>query len=154
MNKTDRFVKTYGLGALERTFENMANSDKRKIMIPALKRAVSSTVDMARTNAPVGKTGNLQKSVGTVALQNEMAILVGARTGHGFKGYHGHLLNDGTVDRFRKNGGATGKMGVTKPYFHWFTKAAEATEKQAVDSIANEWHKGVARMIIRSNKED
>jgi hypothetical protein len=157
MNKTDKFIKTYGFNALKRTLDNMAFKDKRRILIPALKRASKPTLEMIIARTPVGKTGNLKKSIGQITVGNEMAIIIGARI-KGYKGYHGHLVNDATVDRhyITKNGMKhnTGKMSVLKPYFHFLTRAVSDTEKQSFDNLSKEWQKGVAKMIIRDNKLD
>jgi HK97 gp10 family phage protein len=158
MNKTDKFIKTYGFNALKRTLDNMAYKDKRRILISALKRASKPTLEMAVANSPVGRTGNLKKSIGQIGVGNEIAIIIGARTKGGFKGFHGHLVNDGTVDRHYitklGNEHKTGKMSVTKSYFHFFTRAVDATEDHAINTLSNEWQKGVAKMIIKDNKLD
>jgi HK97 gp10 family phage protein len=152
MNKTDKFIQTYGFNALKRTLDNMAFKDKRRILIPALKRASKPTLEMAVANSPVGKTGNLKKSLGQIAVGNEMAIIIGARKKGGFKGFHGGLIDFGTMMRFRKTKG-NAPTGMVKPT-GFFSRAVRSTKKQAVDTLSKEWQKGVAKMIIRDNKLD
>jgi len=155
---TDRVIETYGIDALEKTFENFQYKDKRKILIAAFRKATRPLSDLARSNAPVGKTGNLKRSIGQVPMRGEMGMWIGARVIGGYRGFHGHLVEDGTVDRFyitkKGNKHATGHMSVTKPYSGFFRKAARATEAQAIRSIESDWHDAIARFIIRSKKKD
>ena len=169
MNKSDQinfFVNTYGFDALDETFRNLQFSDKRKIIMSAFRRATKPLVEQAQINiAPYRKTGKLYKSVGVLPIRNEVGILVGARKGGteegSFAGYHGHLLNDGTKDRYvRKQKGKilkkprfTGKMSAAKPYNRWFTKAAFATEAKSIDMITDEWYNAIAKFIIKSSND-
>jgi hypothetical protein len=154
MSKSDKFIQTYGFNALKRTLDNMSQQGQRKILIPALRRAVKGTLDMARMNVPKGRTHNLEKSLRIMTDTAEIAVIVGARKGGGYKGYAGHLLDKGTKLRSytTKNGVKhnTGMLKTNKPYFEWFTRAAKVTERDAVNKLAVEWQRGVARCIIRN----
>lgn len=166
-SQVDTLIKTYGFDELEQIFAKLANDDKRTIMMNAFKKALKPLVEQARINAPLGPPrkgnpgGNLKKSIGLLELEDRLGMFAGARrggkTGSNMAGWHGHLLNDGTVDRFyiskkgvRHN---TGKMSVSSSYFGWFTRAAEATEEQAINVIAEEWYKSVARFEIKGTQD-
>jgi hypothetical protein len=173
MSKSDRFIQTYGFNALKRTLDNMSKQGQKKVLMPALKRAVKGTLEMSRMTVPKGKTHNLANSLAIKASTGETAVIVGAWKGGNYKGWHGHLLNDGTVTRsyiakktvhfirkdtrqwFSIKAGSrvvTGKMKTTGSYFGWFTRAVNATEASAVNKLSVEWQKGVMRCIIRNTK--
>jgi hypothetical protein len=141
-------MEVYGLEALETTFKGLQRADKKSIMMSAFRKALKPTVDIMYANAPVGKTGNLQKSIGMVAARDEVAMYAGARIKGGFRGYHGHLVEEGTYQRFRKTkGGApTGKM----PYNGFIKRACDSTEKHAIDTVQDEWYKAITRFIRRN----
>ena len=144
-------VETYGFNNLEETFKNFALKQKRSIIISAFRKAVKPTVDQARMNAPKGRTGNLKKSIGVVGIRDEVGIYVGARIRGGLRGYHGYIVEKGTVERFRKtkNNAPTGKM----KYSRFFKKAADSTEKQVINTVADEWYRAIDRFIVK-NKID
>jgi HK97 gp10 family phage protein len=150
-------IETYGFDALEETFSNFAYKDKRKIFMDAFRKATKPTVEQARTNAPQGRTGNLKKSIGVVPIADQTGVWVGARVVYGFKGFHGHLVEQGTVDRFyitkKGNRHNTGKMNVGAAYSRFFQKAVDATENQVVNTVTNEWHKAIERFIVKSKKD-
>jgi hypothetical protein len=155
MNKTDFFVQTYGVDALETTFKNLSSfRDKRSILMAAFRKAVKPTVDIMYAHSPVGKTQNLRKSIGTTSVRgSEIGIYVGARIKGRFKGYIGHIIEEGTVDRhyITKNGNQhnTGRLR----YSGHFKRAAESTEQHAIDVVADEWYKAIARHIMRSQND-
>jgi hypothetical protein len=167
IDKADFLVQTFGFEALEQTFRNFETRDKKRIIMAAFKKATKPLVEKAQSNIlPYRKTGALYNSIGVLPLRGEVGILVGARKGgtsegH-FAGYHGHLLNDGTKDRYvkvqkgktLKKPRFTGKMSAAKPYNRWFTKAAFATEGQAIDSISRDWYMEISKFIIRNDRKD
>ena len=149
--------KTWGFDALEQTFNKFSRDDKRKTFMDAYKKAFKPTVDQAKANIPNSKTGNLYRSMGIVPMDDRVGVFVGARVVYGFKGYHGHLLEEGTALRFyttkKGNRHETGRMGQNKAYSRFFQKAVEATEAEAVSTITDEWHKAIERMIVKKGKQ-
>jgi hypothetical protein len=142
-------METADQDKLERVFRDMAWDDKKKIINAAFRKAVKPTVERAYANAPVGRTGNLRRSIGTVSPYNEIAIVVGTLRTRGKQGYHGHLVEEGTVDRFyitkRGNKHFTGKMNPNGYYAHFLKKAVDATENQTLNILSQEWYKVIDR---------
>lgn len=137
---------------LEEFFANLSATDQRKTFLEAFRRSSKPLVARAKANAPKGKTGNLEKSIGTLQVPKEIKILVGALKGRGKKGWHGHLLESGTRERFRKTrtgNGATGKMIGT----HFFENAYVGADAEIEGSVEKEWYMAIDRAIIRINKK-
>jgi hypothetical protein len=159
--KSDFVVSTYGFDGLEETFKNFQYKDKRGIFMNAFRKAVKPTLEAAKGNVPIGKTGNLRKSLGVVPMQDNIGVFVGARVIGGYRGFHGHLVEDGTVNRYVKTEKGkplktprfTGKMNPNAYYAGFFRKAIESTEKQVVDTIQKEWYDAIARFIVRNKKD-
>lgn len=142
--------EVYGFDALEKTFSNFAYKDKRNIIISAFRKATKPTVDQAKANAPVGATGNLRKSIGFVPIRGQAGAYVGARIKGGFRGYHGHLVEEGTVERFRKSkdNASTGKMR----YSGFWRRAMISTEQQVMNTVADEWYKSIEKFIVKNDR--
>jgi HK97 gp10 family phage protein len=155
--KADFVVSTYGFDGLEETFKNFQYKDKRNIFMNAFRKATKPTIEAARSNAPSGKTGNLKKSMGMVPMQDNIGVWVGSRVIGGYRGFHAHLVENGTVKRFyvTKNGKRheTGKMNPNAHYAGFFRKAVQSTEKQVIDTIQKEWYDAIARFIVRNGKD-
>jgi hypothetical protein len=132
---------------LERTFLEMSEWDQYKMGIAALRKGTKPTEIQAQSNIVHSITGNLKKSVGTIAMRTETAVIIGARKGKGYKGWHGHLVEEGTVDRQyitkRGNIHKTGKMNASEPYAFWLRKAVQSTEQQSLEITANEMYKSI-----------
>jgi HK97 gp10 family phage protein len=136
-----------GFENLQGVFNHMDQADKRKIMLSAFKKAVKPTEMVMRDNAPHGKTGNLRRSIGTIVMKDQVGVYVGARIKGGYKGYHGHIVEEGTVQRFRKtkNNAPTGKMR----YKGFVRAAVKFTEPMVLNTVRDEWDKAIERFIIR-----
>jgi len=136
-----------GFENLQAVFNYMDNADKRKILLAAFKKAVKPTELMMRDNAPHGKTGNLRRSIGTIVMRDQVGVYVGARIKGGYKGYHGRIVEEGTVQRFRKTKGdaPTGKMR----YKGFVRTAVRLTEPLVMNTVRDEWDKAIERFIIR-----
>jgi len=136
---------------LEEFFNSLSEIDQRKIFIDAFRRSTKPLVARAKANVPK-RTGNLLRSIGTLQVPKEIEILVGAMKGRGKKGWHGHLVENGTQERFRKSetgSGATGKMIGS----HFFEKAYIGADKEIEDGVEQEWYLAIDRAIIRINKK-
>jgi HK97 gp10 family phage protein len=135
---------------LEDFFNGLSNIDQRKIFLSSFRKAARPLIAVARAGAPQ-RTGKLRKSIGSVEVPNEIAILVGAKLSGTYKGWHAHFIENGTAERFRrKKGGApTGKVTAT----HFFENAYNATEHEMFSNIEKEWHEEIGRAIIRINKK-
>lgn len=134
---------------LREAFQEMQTYDQKKIFNAALRKATRPTVIAGQTNAPVGKTGNLKRSVGAIVPRNEVAIVIGTRRRGGFKGYHGIIVEEGTIERqyTTKLGNIhrTGKMNPNGSYAHFLKKAVNQTEPQVLNSMGDEWYKSILK---------
>jgi len=142
-------IESTDLVKLQRTFEDLEYRDQKSIMMSALRKAVKPTNEQAKRNIYHSVTRNLFKSIGTLVYKNEIAVLVGARKKGGFHGWHGHLVEEGTVERqyITKKGNIhkTGRMNVSKPYSHWLLRAVNSTEKEVTDTMGDEWYNSIER---------
>ncbi len=135
------------LKVLEDFFHDLAYSDQRKIFTAGFKKAAKPLIAMAKMKVPE-KTGNLRKSIGSVMVQGDIAIIVGARTTGSNKGFHGHLVEFGTRQRTHKSGKSVGRM----PGAYFFKESMDRTEGKVFDTIAEEFYDSIDRFIIRTNK--
>ncbi len=147
------------LRALEELFHDFEVIDQRKIWMSAFRRSAQPLVDAAKANAPIGKTrkrkgtvitgGNLRRSIGVVAMRDEIAVLVGARRGGGYKGWHGHLVESGTRERFTKEGYKRGSVDGKR----FFEPAFESTQEQMYDGVAAHWYEEIDKHIIKIQRK-
>lgn len=78
-------------------------------------KAAIQIVNRIHLLAPVGKTGLLADSIGTVKAEGLGGVASGPRTKGGFKGFAGHLNEYGTKQRRTRRGANRGKM-TAKPF--------------------------------------
>jgi len=138
--------KTNQIKVLEDFFHSLSTADKRKIFTAGYKKAAKPLISAAKALVP--STGETQKSIGSLMVPAENAILVGARMYGINKGWKAHWLESGTVNRFRKSGGATGSIKAS----HFMEEAYNATEDQVFGAIEHEWYKAIDRFITATNK--
>jgi hypothetical protein len=143
-------INTSQIKVLEDFFSNLSNVDQRKIFLTAFRKASVPLINAARQDSPY-RLGNLRKSIGTMAVPNEIAILVGAKKSGKPKGWYGHLVENGTVERFRKtkNNASTGRIVGT----HFFENAFNMTQEQVYGSIEQEWYQTIDNFIIKTNRK-
>lgn len=133
---------------LEEFFQELSTYNKKQVFIAAYRKAVKPLIAAAKASAPMGQ-GNLQKSIGTMALKNEVALLAGAMRP---RGSHGHLLEDGTTMRSyitKKN--KVQKSTGRGPATHFFENAYNATEGQIYSTVTEEWHREIENFIRKTN---
>lgn len=117
---------------------------QHKIMLSVHHQAAKPMVEEIKQNAPVGRTGNLKKSIGSVSLGTPKrtgeigAVIVGARMRSGYKGYHAHLVEFGTKPR--KPGGWYAKFKNAKhtvmPAKPFFEPAYDRTKDEVISRIS------------------
>jgi len=159
---------------LENTFKEMGWGDKKKILNAAFRKAVKPTIDYAKSIVSVG-TGNLQRSIGSVVPRKEVGIYIGTRRRKPWKGFHGHLVESGTVERYytpektqrhpilkgrnvvgwvTEVAGRTykrGRMDASKSYGYFMQRAVDATGNQALNILADEWYVAIAKYHRKNN---
>ena len=103
--------------------ENLKAVTKHKIMGSALYAAAKPIEDAQKkilSAKTTKRTGNLDKSIGRVRVSirkaNELGtVRIGPRRGGVYRGFHGHLIEFGTKDRYTKKGKYTGR-GPSLPF--------------------------------------
>lgn len=134
-------VNIFGVKELNEFFKTMAAKDQKKLFLSGFRIGTKGLVTLAKQNLKsrlLGKrktTGTLMKSIGFISMPSKntsayVAAKVGARKFGPYKGYHGHLLNNGTADRKTKKGVFKGRTLAT----HFFTDAV-ASEQENIQNI-------------------
>jgi len=142
-------IKTDQIKILEDFFEGLSSIDQRKVFMASFRRAAKPLIAAEKSLVPY-RTGNLRKSIGSVELRDEVAILIGAKLSGRNKGWYAHLVEGGTTERFRrtKKGAPTGRMAAT-PFVE---KAYNMTKDQMYDEMEQAWYDEIDRFIMRTNK--
>jgi hypothetical protein len=138
---------------LQKTFQNLRYIDQRKVLISAFRKATKPVLNQIKANAPRGATGNLKKSIGLLVSRNEISVILGARKRKGFKGYHGHLVEDGTKDRYVKTWRGkplkkkryTGRMDSGGSYAGYFKRAIDSKGDGVHKTLGTEWYKAIQK---------
>lgn len=145
----DISVNSQQIESLREFFDGLSAADQRRIFLTAFRRAAKPIITEAKATVP-RRTGNLARSIGSIAVANEAAILVGAKKSGGYKGWHGHLIENGTVNRFRKtkNNAATGRVIGTK----FFENAYTNNEHFITQYTEEEMLQAIDKLIVKINK--
>jgi len=134
---------------LESMFRDLQYKDQRNIVISALRKSTKPVIPAVKGNIIHSVTGNLKKSIGLLSVRNEPAIIIAARKRSGFKGFHGHFLEDGTEERkyITKSGAEhrTGRMHSSKSYAGYFRKGVDATNQIAINTMGDEWYRAIEK---------
>jgi len=142
-------IDTTNVLILEDFFNKLSHIDQKRIFTNGFRRAARPLTQKAKADAPKGKTGNLRRSIGSLMVKDDIAIIIGAKKFGRYKGHHGHLVEDGTAPRVRKSGGSTGTM----PGNGFFENAYKSTYPKIRGDIQDEWYKEIDKYIIRVNKK-
>ena len=154
-------VDTSQIAILEDFFQGLSLFDQRKIFLGGFRKAAKPLIIAAQANAPNDR-GNLRRSIGTVEVPQEIAILVGSKTntpyttksGRGSKVWYGQLLEVGSYkvgERHWKRGSkkSTGVLKAT----HFFEDAYNVTQEQIYNTIEQEWYNEIDRYIVKTNNK-
>lgn len=141
-----------GLPELQQLFNSLRGSQVNSIFNSAFRKASKPIIKGARSNLkPRKRTGNLSKSIGVKPIRGKAGLIVGARTFGKHKGYAGHILDKGTVMRYRKTKSgkrvSTGKVNPTK----YFKKAVDGNSLKIQNTISKEVEESVLRFVARAN---
>lgn len=143
-----------GEEAIDRVLREMPLALTHKVLGQAHYAAAQVLVEKQKLLAPEGPTGNLVDSIGATKTSISKAdslgeVRVGPRRGGKYKGYAGHLVEYGTVQRKLRGKGkyASGNRGVMpkKPFAQ---PAFQATKGQIENSIAL----NIGKVLIRTMK--
>lgn len=109
------------------------------------RKAVIPLENEIHRRAPVGLTGNLADSIGTVKAEGLGGIATGPRVKGGYKGFSGHLNEYGTKVRRTRRGANRGQQPA-RPFER---PAWEAKDSQVEHNIAKELEKDLGQFIRR-----
>lgn len=155
---TDKLnIDIYGDKELNKFFlKSLKFGQQRSIFISAYKKAAAPLVKQAKANLTATRkrkgVSNLKKSIGTYASSGKVQLLVGTRRFGNFKGYHGHLVDRGTVQRYRKSSTgkpiSTGKMKGT----NFWSKALESEGSKIGTTMQTEMSASLSRFVDKNLK--
>ena len=169
-------INTAELKILEDFFQDLSAINQSKIWMAAFRRSAKPMIQQSKLKAPLGRNrmirkiphiaGQLKRSIGTVELPQETAILMGAKLAGSpwNKGWYGGFMEGGTKERvWRKQSlknwkniirrsSSAGKSTGKAPALHYFERAWEATHDQVFSSIVDSWETEIQNYIIRTNK--
>lgn len=164
MNNLALKIESPDQARLMQAFQEMAEKDKRSILISAFRKATKPALNAVRSGIH-SRTRNLYKSIGLLTMRDETGVILAARTRGGFKGYHGHLVESGTNSRhyvakktmhLKRPGGGwysvkegdnvyTGRMNEHKSYGGYFKRGIDATNRTSLNILTEEWQKSIER---------
>lgn len=133
-------VVVTGLKELDLMLRQMTPELNHRILGAANVASAKPLVATAKSLVAKGSTKRLEKSIGAVKISTRKSteigtVHVGPRRGGGHKGYHGHLVEFGTVERFHKSGKSTGimpKLPFMRPAFERTKDQVIATQKENI----------------------
>ncbi len=129
--------------------------DKKALILKAMRKVAAPTAAAFKARykpkAGKGETGNLYRSLGVwagVTRSRGFMALAGARQYGRYKGYLAHLYENGTKERFTKNGLSRGKMPAAN---NWSGIKASKTNK--TETLKTELVKVFERHINNKSKK-
>lgn len=148
----------FNLKELDDVFTALRQSTKRSIVISAFRKSVKPVLDEAKSNlGSHRRTGQLMRALQIRPINREVGIRFGTRKGKGIKGWYGHIIEHGTIERFRTT--KTGKKvstGKIKPT-NFFANAINNNRKQVEDSVREEifmsFDRYIKRQLSKSEKK-
>ena len=149
-------LEAQGIKELDQLFTTLRSSQQRAVMLSNFRKAAKPLIKQTRSNykskhSATSKSGTY-KSIGSSARRQNINLRVGARVAGRFKGYHAHILDQGTKERFRttKSGKrvSTGRIVGSK----FFTNAVNTSQPQIERSIKDEFYNTLTAYIQRYNK--
>jgi len=88
-----------GIKEVEQSMKALSGFPQQRQLIQAAgRRAARVYISAAKASIP-RKTGELKRSIGTKSSRTTNSVIVGPRRGGKFKGYHGHLYEEGFTHR-------------------------------------------------------
>lgn len=165
---TKAIVEIEGFKELQAKIISLSNPrDKKREVLGILRNVAKSTVNAAKSNAPISKkshvargkriaSGTLKKSIGTITgrkgnAKENPTIYVGPRAKGSFDGWYGHFVEEGVnvyrsgFKRKRKKG-ANDKAAVRRTKGQYYMKRAY---QQTGGRVSQEMEQKTAQFIQR-----
>lgn len=147
-------IKITGADALAKTLQNLKRGQTKSIFTSTFRKISKPLIKSIRQNIkPHRRSSNLYKSIGLKPIRRRVGVQIGARTYGNFKGYSGHVLDKGTVQRYRT--GRNGKRyttGRVKPT-NFFRDAVTDKQSLIFKNIEQEFKDAVLRYVTKQNNK-
>lgn len=140
-------ISLRGQATIDYLIQNLDDFDKDK----AIREGLGAGADVlksggmqrlrSRLKSPQGKTGNLLHSFTTRVKRQSL----GALAGFNYLGRHSHLVDLGSVKRYRKNGATTGIM----PANRFWSDTRDIDTPKALDKVYDGIESAVERINSR-----
>jgi HK97 gp10 family phage protein len=113
-------ISVTGVKEIDAFLKGLPLQFQDRILKAAHADAAKPLVSAAQSLAPLGKTGNLRRSIGVERISlkktNEVGLVrVGPRRKSGYKGFHAHLIEYGKTNR---DGSRTNPQPFMEPAFN------------------------------------
>jgi len=149
----------YGEEELNNFFhKTLTFGQQKSVMLSAYRKAGKPLIDTARQllrsrRKSASKGSSLDKSFGMKPMRSKKpALLVGSRRFGGFKGFHGHLVDSGTVKRYRKT--KNGKVSTgTMPALNIWSDALQKETPGMIQNMRGELIESLNRLVQRNLKK-
>lgn len=127
-----------GIESVDRLLQNLSDIDRNKIIKSGLRAGVNLLKNAGRQrlrermHSPTVVTGNLLNSFSVRVKKNKLGAIAGFTkatedaSGELIKVRHAYIVDSGTGDRKRKNGGSTGVMPALK---YWTDTKNQDTDR-------------------------
>jgi len=145
-------LQTTGCRELDELFEKLKQGQKRGVFMAAFRHASKPVVAKAKSNFLSSHRrgrGHIVKALGTRPVNRQVALRVGARVDKKWRGYHAHLLDQGTDTRYTKKGAFRGRIKGSG----FFTKAVESTAPTVEKDVVNAFKNSLIGMVARANNK-
>lgn len=135
-----------GLKEIDSVLKGLPNQLQDRVLKNAHADAAKVLIRDAQATAPMGKTGNLKKSIGveriSIKKTNELGLIrVGPRRKGGYKGFHGHLVEFGKTNR-------DGTRSKANPFFEQsYNRTKGQLEMQIKESLGKKLNQFMQRTI-------
>jgi len=141
-------ISVTGVNELDTVLRQMTGKLTHTVVGAAHAAAAKPLVEKAKLLAPEGPNGYLVDSIGTVKISQKKAnevgeVEAGPRRRAPYKGYHGHLVERGTVKRQTDDGANRGVM----PKHPFMAPAFEATKGQVESGIRVQLRKQILSAV-------
>lgn len=150
-------ISITGLKEIDRTLKALPKELQHKLLTQAHRAAAKPLVEREKLLAPEGPTGTLIDSIGVTTTPIKKAntigeIRVGPRRKRPHRGFHGHLVEFGTKERFLKGRGkyAAGTSRGVMPAKPFAAPAFQQTKGIIPDRIREQ----IARKMVNRMKRE
>ena len=154
-------IKLLGDKELESVLKNLPYKLQHKVLKRIVSDAANPMVKEVKSNAPIGSTSNLKKSIGKKAGRNKKSatVFVGPRMGGSYKGYIANILEFARYERRYPKKGMALKTpwgprksiaGIKRQPF--VVSAIERTVKIVEDRMAESTRKIITKEFNKARK--